>query len=275
MHDPMTVAFEIKYPWRRDKPWPTGIKKWEDLKPAQRRGRSRLWKEGCRDSFITIWHIDPETDGSDDSCGWAFPKLGDAENKVVDEMLSWEKTSPYYFLCFSYVHNPEYQYESVSPGDCLSLCITGIGDVAWRLDERRMDGALMSLAVGLATNPSDNLQACFATGGETDHQVERAKRGAFHSLVRCYMSERRRWWQHPKWHLRHWHFQVHPVQNFKRWAFSRCKWCRKGFGWHEQVLGYSWDGGGPRWFRSETDIAHFDCDKARKVCTPAVQEEKR
>lgn len=50
MHDPQTVAFEIKYPWRGEP--------------------SKFWPKGYRSSFITIWHVDPERDGTDDSCGW-------------------------------------------------------------------------------------------------------------------------------------------------------------------------------------------------------------
>lgn len=50
MHDPMTVAFEIRSPFR-DKP-------------------SEMFPEGYRRHFITIWHKDPCRDGSDDSCRW-------------------------------------------------------------------------------------------------------------------------------------------------------------------------------------------------------------
>jgi hypothetical protein len=48
MHDPMTVAFDIGIPrfWRRKKPYRGSI------------------------DLITIWHVDPEKDGSDDSCDW-------------------------------------------------------------------------------------------------------------------------------------------------------------------------------------------------------------
>src|SRR5438270_11469354 len=49
MHDPMTVAFEIRSPIKR---------------------KSNLWPKGYRKSLITIWHVDPETDGTDDSCDW-------------------------------------------------------------------------------------------------------------------------------------------------------------------------------------------------------------
>jgi len=44
MHDPLTLAFQIKAPWK------------------DRWGRP---------SLIDIWHKDPERDGSDDSCDWS------------------------------------------------------------------------------------------------------------------------------------------------------------------------------------------------------------
>lgn len=50
MHDPLTVAFDIKSPFRQ--------------RPSQ------FWPKGYRNTFVTIWHRDPERDGSDDSCGW-------------------------------------------------------------------------------------------------------------------------------------------------------------------------------------------------------------
>lgn len=50
MHDPQRVAHEIKSPFR--------------AKP------SKFWPKGYRNSLITIWHVDPERDGTDDSCGW-------------------------------------------------------------------------------------------------------------------------------------------------------------------------------------------------------------
>ena len=48
MHDPMSVAFELKYPWKGR--------------------RSPMFPAGFRDTFLTLWHVDPERDGSDSSC---------------------------------------------------------------------------------------------------------------------------------------------------------------------------------------------------------------
>jgi hypothetical protein len=53
MHDPLTVAFEIKYPWYRKVTYPNGKDSYKYHK-----------------AFITVWHNDPGTDGSDDSCDW-------------------------------------------------------------------------------------------------------------------------------------------------------------------------------------------------------------
>jgi hypothetical protein len=65
MFDPMTIAHEIKYPWKR---------------------KSEFFPDAYRDCFITIWHKDPCTDGSDDSCDWFGHKkdLG-AEGKKLQE----------------------------------------------------------------------------------------------------------------------------------------------------------------------------------------------
>lgn len=59
MHDPMTVAFELRYPWRT---W------------RHRHSKDRFLRT-YHDAFITIWHVDPESDGTDDSCDWFASRL--------------------------------------------------------------------------------------------------------------------------------------------------------------------------------------------------------
>jgi hypothetical protein len=50
MHDPMTVAFDLYFP-----------KFWT-------KKRNKRWHDWV--FVMTIWHVDPETDGTDDSCRW-------------------------------------------------------------------------------------------------------------------------------------------------------------------------------------------------------------
>ena len=70
MRDPATVAFQIKYPW--------------SSKP------SGFYKKGYRASFITVWHNDPCTDGSDDSCRWTWPKLTKEEDNKAENLIDNE-----------------------------------------------------------------------------------------------------------------------------------------------------------------------------------------
>ena len=72
MHDPLTVAFEIKYPWKGKS--------------------SELFPNGYRKTFITVWHKDPEHDGTDDSCDWFGwkRKLKPKEKDIVKAVSDME-----------------------------------------------------------------------------------------------------------------------------------------------------------------------------------------
>src|SRR5690348_15802551 len=89
MHDPMTVAFEIRYPWRA-------------YSKAERAARPQdSFRQTYRASFITIWHIDPEHGGSDDSCDWFGKrrKLNPRERalwEALDDLFHKLGNAPYY-----------------------------------------------------------------------------------------------------------------------------------------------------------------------------------
>lgn len=81
MHDPMTVAFEIKYPWK-EKP-------------------TKYFPNGHRDTFITIWHVDPEKNGNDDSCDWfgSYRRLNSKEMAITEAIFDLESilyNEPFY-----------------------------------------------------------------------------------------------------------------------------------------------------------------------------------
>jgi hypothetical protein len=155
MWDPLTVAFEIKSPFRN--------------KPSQ------LFPEGYRETVITVWHRDPCSDGTDDSCDWFGSKFG------------WYP-----------VHRDEFERLSEEAKSAVNFTLYLIGD-------------------------------------------------------------RRHWFNHPRWHLWHWQFQIHPIQTFKRWAFSKCAKCKRRFKWGYCPVSHSWSGPGPRWFRSEINVFHNEC----------------
>jgi hypothetical protein len=69
----MTLAFDVLYPW-------------EYLR--------KFWNEKVRNSnkvyyyksFVNIWHVDPESDGTDDSCRWFRPRLNEDDKKIVERI---------------------------------------------------------------------------------------------------------------------------------------------------------------------------------------------
>jgi len=79
MHDPSSVAHEIKYPWRK-----YGKKGTNDF------------DRSYRETFITIWHRDPEIGGSDDSCGWFTPPFSKELKSIVQSLASDEAREPWF-----------------------------------------------------------------------------------------------------------------------------------------------------------------------------------
>ncbi len=240
MHDPSTVAFEIRAPWFR---------------------RSKHFRSGrYHPSLVTIWHVDPETDGSDDSCDWFGRRLPEAAKELAQEMAEWDDKFPYYFTRPSAVRNQEYpSLRSISPGDCLAFVLAIYREAAWRLERRELSDRDMRRAMRAAVNPHDNFQESFTRKESTDDT-----RRVFALVIADYLRGRRPWWRHPRWHVWHWRIQIHGVQSFKRWAFSRCCKCGGRFRWGASVVGYQWHADGPRWFRGEPAVAHVQCDRAAR-----------
>jgi hypothetical protein len=66
-------------------------------------------------------------------------------------------------------------------------------------------------------------------------------------MLRIYRTDTRPWWRHPRFHLHHWKIQIHALQDFKRWAFSRCAGCGRRFSWGYAPVTGQWNSEGPRW----------------------------
>lgn len=63
-----------------------------------------------------------------------------------------------------------------------------------------------------------------------------------------------------RWHVHHWHIQVRPLQNLRRWALTRCAWCggrsRKG---RRIDTATGWDTPRGRWWQGEPGLLHGGC----------------
>lgn len=63
-----------------------------------------------------------------------------------------------------------------------------------------------------------------------------------------------------KFHVHHWHLQIHPLQTLRRWALTRCAWCAGRQRKTDQVnISHQWDGPRGRWWQGEPGLFHHDC----------------
>ena len=268
MHDPNTVAFTIPYRWRNEKPFKDGTP-------------FRYWVP-----LFTIWHVDPERDGSDDSCGWSRPKLTKKQKDICKALAIDEVISPWFMK--------EEAQHITSAAECELLLRGAIFCVSRALKyqgyirrEVSVDEATRWASL-LTNNGHDNLRSslCFLSGYHSNTYDSNLSQGKLNSAeddkwwrerqaqnffycIMAYILRERRWWfQHPKWHIHHWRIKCEPLLHFKRWAFSRCSKCGKRFKFGEAPVSYSWHGTGPLWFKSEQNIAHTSCDRNQTPPTP-------
>jgi len=242
MHDPMTQAFEIKYPWWKHKPWPKKHQHsrsrkftWDNLlTEAQRVGRDSFWDTGYRDTFITIWHLDPERDGSDDSCGWSFPKLTPWQKSRLWNG-AWSEASNPHFLAFNGRHWEGNLSDAVSMYTALVIMVARLLDLEHKVTiDRAQRMALERIHWPDCCKGTDVF--CFQPGYHTNSPKDKEddRQEHFHGILcgisRRLLSDLRPWYRHPKWHFWHWRLQIHPIQNLVRRYWTKCCKCgRRGF----------------------------------------------
>lgn len=196
MHDNSTVAFEIKSPFR-EKP-------------------SMFFPKGdYRKTLITIWHIDPEKDGTDDSCGW-YMRTRHGDKKVLDEI---KKDFDYNFK-----HNYWFDKDGKQIFSTIGTLVQMYGLATFiyfkknrKKHERFMRKHLYDI-IHSAENPIDCVGDNITNKWRCENIEER-----FESLANIIYADilnwSRKWYQHPRWHINHWSIQWNFIEDL----FSRKK----------------------------------------------------
>lgn len=247
MHDPCTVAHEIKSPLRS--------------RP------STMWPKGYRNPLITIWHVDPEDRTGkcgvrgDDTCGWFSPpyseeardrimKLGEREyGDIFGKQRAVAEGKDYARICYEpTAYDAIYwAWRAIKFQDRKG---------GWKYGERKpaLSPAELERIFTLYSSPVDNLRLSVAGV----HNAETCG-NFFLTVYRCYLRFHRPWYRHPRWHFWHWRFQIHHWQTFRRWAFSRCAGCGKRFPWGYSPISHQWESPRPKLFQSEVGVYHSEC----------------
>jgi hypothetical protein len=204
MHDPMTVAFDIK------RPWPQWI-------PARHESQRKLYGRFYWPTWVTIWHVDPEIGGSDDSCGWSFPKPPKSFTSDVQFWAGCEERDPWLLRD----HAKRTPLSIVDAEAKLRYVFRLVAD---RLRVRVSEEWIALQASRLLHNPVDNIRSslCFVPGyhsnfPESDIEGRAdAAAGIYYTAARVLLRHARPWYRHPRWHVWHWKIQIQPLQAFKR-----------------------------------------------------------
>jgi hypothetical protein len=234
MHDPLTVAFEIRYPWKK----------------YGKRGRTEF-ERNYRESFITIWHKDPERDGSDDSCGW-FKRARHGSPEVLATIrksfeFDWDAS---YGGWFGSDGRPNFSSSAIALGMFRRAAHDHFED--WGKTDRFMRRRLYDILL-FAENPTDSLHD-FIIGKHGFPDRERRISAAASMVYGCILRWSLPWWRHPRWHVHHWRLQIHPWQTLRRRFWDKCSRCgKRGFPKGVSAMG-DWSG---------TRIWHDTCDETR------------
>lgn len=181
--------------------------------------------------LVTIWHVDPETDGTDDSCGYTFPKPSMENKKIIFEAVKWDISNPFYsspYMPLTQV-DPKYNYSQTLAGDTVAHIAAAWLHIKWcHKKNKKLSSGEITEIFKLGVTPDDNLRSILS---DMEEQSEYRVTRFLNCVMRSYLAYHRPWWKHPKWHIHHWEFQIHPYQKLKRMLFERCAICNSRFKW--------------------------------------------
>jgi len=228
MRDPMTVAFEIRSPF-----------------PVKRKS---LTLDGYvyHPPILTIWHCDPEKDGTDDSCGW-FIRVRHGDKKMFEQIVKDFK--------FNFEHNYWFNADGMPIFSTSGILLNMYKAVTWKLfdcNRKKQDAFFrkhLHDIIYFAENPTDSLHTDITREmyyRSVEHDPKRVEsrderiRNLASIVYTDVLRKIRPWYKHPRWHIHHWSIQFHPFQKLKRRYWDKCCVCgKRGF----KGSAYSdWDG---------------------------------
>lgn len=205
MHDPHTLAFDI-YLGKKEK------------------------KNGhYRTPFISIWHKDPETDGSDDSCGW-FIRGRHIDPDIIEKVKKEFE--------FNFKHDYWFNDGGYPQFSTMGTALNMYSSALWQIlmyqnggkPDRKRQNAFMKKhlwdILHFAENPTDSLHASIHMKFGVIEKEERIRE--FTSIITADIFRKLRpWYKHPHWHIHHWQLTFPLFRSWYRLYIETCDRCHK------------------------------------------------
>jgi hypothetical protein len=192
----MTVAFEIKSPFKT-----------ETLSLSKNNKKA----ERIRPVIITIWHVDPCKDGTDDSCGWFLRGRHIDKNKLAKVRSDFD---------FNIKHNYWFNKSGYPQFSTIGIVVSMFRSAAWihfDKNKRKFDKFMqknLHKIIHFAENPVDSLHDAIT------NKYNESKEGRYNPLAGIVYSwicrNTRPWYKNPKWHVHHWKIQFVFLRKFKK-----------------------------------------------------------
>lgn len=139
--------------------------------------------------IIDLWHKDPESDGTDNSCGWTHPKLTDKELNNLKVLAKTERQ------VYKYAQ-PKWE---PTP---FNIIYSAYMLVLWQVFRKKITAKDLVLIHNLVCDPWDNL--CSYCDLDDDYSFNEL----IHLIARQIKRIQRPWYKHPRFHIHHWRITI-------------------------------------------------------------------
>lgn len=167
-------------------------------------------KYGYRPDLIRVWHVDPEKDGTDDSCGMFI------RHRHLNKALLAKVVEELKFQCEYMFDNRGYPKYSV-----ISIALQLYRQAAWvyfRPNEKKFNKFFSNHlhdCIFFAENPIDSLHSSISKPCKRPEEKEYRIKHLAAVILADICTKDRKWYQHPRWHIHHWEIQWIFIEQIK------------------------------------------------------------
>lgn len=168
--------------------------------------------------FVQVWHRDAR--GHDGACGWSFPHPTDEQREALKNLGFWEGRERHFLRYAEKEHRGDLA-ERETLYRAAVLLVARVLKLRMSFDEAAKIASL-KFAVG-GCEGADGL-FCFLPGYHSNYPEDRDEDRADRwtqicwGIARSLLAQRRRWWQHPRWHIHHWRLHVPLLHRWFGWS---------------------------------------------------------